>query len=154
MGIATIGYVFKLSYFKGGDEILRISTILLALGLILQTIYSSQDKSIATEKLRSFFMINSLFMALAFLSIMIKIGHVGLTIIKHVTFDFFTTTFLTIVLVYDFSIVEKVLAASREVKVMVLQHIGLIYIFFFLSLIYMAFYSETTNRLELMEMMK
>jgi len=154
VGLLTIGYVFKLSYFKGGDEILRISTLLLALGLILQAIYSIQNKSINTEALRPFFILNSLFLAFSFLSIVIKIGHVGLPVIKHITFDIFTIPFLTVVLIYDFSTIEKVLAASREVKVLILKHIVLIFIFLILSLIYVTIYTETTNRIELMEMIK
>lgn len=154
IGVLTIGYIFKLSYFKGGDEIIRISSILLALGLILQAIYSLQNENITTDKLRPLFIINSLFLAFAFLSIMIKIAHVGLPLMKHITFDIFTTTFLTIVLIYDFTAIEKVVAASREVKVLILKHIVLVFIFFILSLIYMTLYTEGNNRIELMEMIK
>jgi len=78
IGILTIGYVFKFSNLRGGDEMFRFSTLLLALGLILQAINSLQNENVKTEKLRPFFIINSLFLSFAFLSIMIKIGHVGL----------------------------------------------------------------------------
>ena len=56
----TIAYVFKLSYLKWGDEILRVSSILLALELISQAIHSFQNSNIEAEKLRPFFIFNSL----------------------------------------------------------------------------------------------
>ena len=74
-------------------------------------------------------------------------------LIKYVTFDIFTTTFLTIVLIYDFSAIEKILAASGGVKALILKHIVLTFIFF-ISLIYMTLYSGVNNRIELTRMIK
>jgi hypothetical protein len=133
---------------------LRASSILLAIGLTSQAIYSLRHKSIQIEGLRLFFFINSLVLAFAFLSILIKTGHVGLPAIKHLTFDLFTTTLLTITLIYNFSIMARLMGASSEVKILVHRHITFIFIFLILSLIYMTLYSETTNRMELMEMIK
>ena len=83
----TIGYAFKLSIFRGGDEILRISTILLTLGLIIQGVFTFAHEQIKADKLRLFFISNSFVLAISFLAIMIKTGHIGFVAIKHLTFD-------------------------------------------------------------------
>ena len=95
MILLTIGYAFKLSVFSFGDEILMISTILLALGLIIQGVVSFAHEQIKVGKLRLFFISNSLVLAVSFLAIMIKTGHIGLVAIKHLTFDVLTTILLT-----------------------------------------------------------
>jgi hypothetical protein len=152
--ILTIGYAFKLSVFYLGDEIFQLSSIFLALGLIFQAIYFAKDTDINKQGLRLFFILNSLVLAFSFIAIVIKTGHVGLTAIKHITFDIFTTILLTSCLVYDFSIIDRLISATNTVKAAIHRHITFIFIFLILSIIYMALYSETTNRMDIIEMIE
>lgn len=152
MILLTIGYAFKLSIFRGGDEILRTSTILLTLGLITQGAVSFAHEQIKIDKLRLFFISNSLVLAISFLAIMTKIGHLGLVEIKHLTFDVFTTMLLTGCLIYNFSITDRWVNAPAATKILIHRHITLIFIFLVLSFIYMTLYSETTNRMDIIEM--
>jgi len=152
MIMLTIGYAFKLSIFRGGDEILWVSTILLTLGLITQGAVSFVSEQFKADKLRLFFISNSLVLAISFLAIMVKTGHVGLVAIKHLTFDVFTTILLTGCLIYNFSITDKWVSAPTATKILIHRHITLIFIFLVLSFIYMTLYSETTNRMDIIEM--
>lgn len=152
MIMLTIGYAFKLSIFRGGDEILWVSTILLTLGLITQGAVSFVNEQFKADKLRLFFTSNSLVLAISFLAIMVKTGHVGLVAIKHLTFDVFTTILLTGCLIYNFSITDRWVSAPTATKILIHRHITLIFIFLVLSFIYMTLYSETTNRMDIIEM--
>jgi hypothetical protein len=152
MILLTIGYAFKLSIFRGGDEILWISTILLTLGLITQGVVSFMHEQIKVDKLRLFFISNSLVLAISFLAIMLKTGHVGLVAIKHLTFDVFTTILLTVCLIYNFSITDRWVNAPTATRTLIHRHITVIFIFLVLSFIYMTLYSETTNRMDIIEM--
>lgn len=137
-----------------GDQISQGASILLALGLIFQAIYFAKDTDINKQGLRLFFILNSLVLAFSFIAIVIKTGHVGLTAIKHVTFDIYSTLLLTGCLICNFSIVDRILSATNAVKATIHRHITFIFIFLILSIIYMALYSETTNRMDIIEMIE
>lgn len=154
ISILTIGYAFKLSNFNMGDQIFQGSSILLALGLIVQAIYSTKDTDIKKQGLRLFFILNSLVLAFSFIAIVIKTGHVGLSTIKHITFDIYSTILLTGCLIYNFTIIDRLVSTTNTVKATIHRHITFIFIFLILSLIYMALYSETTNRMDIIEMIE
>lgn len=136
------------------DEIFQLATILLVLGLVLQAIIVSRDNDIKNQGLSLFIVINSLVLAFSFAAITIKTGHVGLVSIKHISFDIFTTILLTSCLMYNFSIVERLISAPLTVKTTVHRHITFTFIFLILGIIYMTLYSETTNRLDIIEMIE
>lgn len=152
--LLTIGNAFKLSDFNMADEIFRLATILLVLGLILQAIIVSRDTEIKNQRLSLFIVLNSFVMAFLFAAITIKTGHLGLVSIKHISFDIFSTTLLTSCLIYNFSIVDRLISAPVTVKTTVHQHVTFIFVFLVLNIIYMTLYSETTNRQDLIEMIE
>lgn len=136
------------------DEIFRLATILLVLGLILQGIIVSRDTEIKIQRLSLFIILNSSVMAFLFAAITIKTGHLGLVSIKHISFDIFSTTLLTSCLIYNFSIVDRLISAPLTVKATVHRHVTFILVFLVLNIIYMALYSETTNRQDIIEMIE
>jgi hypothetical protein len=154
VSLMAIGNAFKLSIFNMGDEIFRLSTLLLVLGLLVQTVILSRDGSIKNQGLRFFFGWNSFVIAFCFAAILIKTGHLGLDSIKHISFDVFATILLTSSLVYSFSIVDRLISAPVNLKTLIHRHITFVFIFLILDMIYMTLYSETTNRLDIMEMIE